>query len=317
MKAVIADKLAPEAVEALRAMCTSVVFEPTLKGEALAEACADANIVVVRSTEVRESTMERCSGLKLVIRAGSGYNTIDTKQGAERGVAVANCPGKNAVAVAELALGLMLSLDRLIPDNVISFRDGSWNKAGFAKAQGLKGRTLGLVGVGNIGSLVAERAKAFGMPVIAFDPYVAPEKLREIGIEPCASLDELLPRADVVSLHAAQTAETTGLIGREQLKALRPGSFLINTSRAGLVDEAALIEAVKENGILAAVDVFEGEPSDKTGPVSSPLQAQKGVYVTHHIGASTQQAQSAVADEVVKIVKTFLDSGKVLNCVNL
>ena len=231
MKAVIADKLAPEAVEALRELCTEVVFEPTLNGDALTEACADANIVVVRSTQVREAMMERCPGLKLVIRAGSGYNTIDFKEGAARGVAVANCPGKNAVAVAELAMGLIVSLDRFIPDNVALFREGTWNKAGFAKAKGLKGRTLGLVGVGNIGSAVAERAKAFGMPVIAFDPYVAPDKLRDIGIEPCASLDELLPRADVISLHAAQTAETKGLIGREQFAAMKPGASLINTSR--------------------------------------------------------------------------------------
>ena len=289
MKAVIADKLAPEAVEALRELCTEVVFEPTLNGDALTEACADANIVVVRSTQVREAMMERCPGLKLVIRAGSGYNTIDFKEGAARGVAVANCPGKNAVAVAELAMGLIVSLDRFIPDNVALFREGTWNKAGFAKAKGLKGRTLGLVGVGNIGSAVAERAKAFGMPVIAFDPYVAPDKLRDIGIEPCASLDELLPRADVISLHAAQTAETKGLIGREQFAAMKPGASLINTSRAGLVDEPALIEAVNERGIRAAVDVFEDEPAQKTGAVSSPLMGVDGNVIIAH-GSSNEKA---------------------------
>ena len=294
-----------------------MVFEPTLKGDALTEAAADANIVVVRSTQVREAMMEKCPGLKLVIRAGSGYNTIDTKEGAARGVAVANCPGKNSVAVAELAVGLMVSLDRRIPDNVAQFREGKWNKLGFSKSQGLKGRTLGLVGVGNIGSLVAERAKAFGMPVTAFDPYVAPEKLSEAGIEPCGSVDELVAKADVISLHAAQTAETKGLIGRAQFQAMKPGTFLINTSRAGLVDEAALIEALEARGIRAALDVFEDEPSDKSGPVSSPLMSHPGVYVTHHIGASTQQAQSAVAEDVVKIVKTFLDTGRVLNCVNM
>ena len=318
MKILIADKFPDSGVEALRALGCEVTVDPELKEETLVAAVREtrADALVVRSTKVTEPMLE-AGNLRLVVRAGAGYNTIDVKAASSRGIYVSNCPGKNAVAVAELAFGLILALDRRIPDNVADLRGGRWNKKEYGKARGLLGRTLGLVGVGRIGQEMIPRARAFGMPVVAWSRSLTPERAAELGVEMKESPEAVAAASDVVSVHLALKEGTRGLIGAGVFEAMRPGAYFVNTSRAEIVDQTALASAVREKGIRAGLDVFEGEPATATGDVALDLAELPGVYVTHHIGASTDQAQAAIADETVRIVKTYLETGKVPNVVNL
>ncbi|MBD3410309.1 MAG: phosphoglycerate dehydrogenase [Ignavibacteriales bacterium] len=311
-KILLADKLPDSIIDGLKALGLEVDSQPTLGENDLPGAIKGAKYLVVRSTKVNAKTFDAADALKMVVRAGAGYNTIDVDAAAKAGVAVCNTPGKNSIAVAELAMGLIVSLDRRLPDNVADFRKGVWNKAGYSKAEGVYGKTLALVGVGNIGKEVAKRALAFGMKVYGKD--VVPIDVE--GVEAFADYDAVLPNADYVSIHLPSNAETRGMIDKAFLARMKEGAALINTSRAELVDQAALIDAVKNRGLRAALDVFEDEPEQKTGEVTSDLQALEGVYVTHHIGASTAQAQFAVAEETLHVVKTFQETGEPLHKVN-
>jgi D-3-phosphoglycerate dehydrogenase len=276
----------------------------------------EPDVLVVRSTKVPAAVIEAYAGLNLIIRAGAGYNTIDVETASARSVYVANCPGKNSVAVAELAFGLLLSLDRRIPDNVLDLRDRVWNKQEYSKAAGLYGRTLGIIGLGRIGREMVSRAHAFGMPVVAWSRSLTAVVASELGVDQAQSPADVARTADAVSVHLAATPETKGLLGAEFFAAMKPGAFFVNTARAEVIDEDALVAAVSEKRIRVALDVFSEEPSGKTGTVDSTLFDLPLVYGTHHIGASTEQAQNAVADEVVRIVATYLESGHVENCVN-
>ena len=270
---------------------------------------------MVRSTKVTEPMLEG-SALKLVIRAGSGYDTIDVAAATQRGIFVSNCPGKNSTAVAELAFGLLLALDRRLADNVAELRQKKWNKKEYSKANGIAGRTLGLIGVGQIGRLMIPRAKAFGMKVAAWSRSLTPEKARELGVEYKSSPEEVAAAADAVSVHVALTPETKGLCGEKFFAALRPGAYFINTSRGGVVDYAALKKAVQEKGIRAGLDVFGQEPATATGDFADDVMELPGVYGTHHIGASTEQAQEAIAEETIRILQAYRDKGEVPNAVN-
>jgi D-3-phosphoglycerate dehydrogenase len=317
MKVLVADKLEAFAVEDLRRLGLEVAVQTGLGPDALAEAAADADILIVRSTLVPENVLARSRRLALVVRAGAGVNTIDVKAAAARGIFVANCPGKNAAAVAELALGLLIALDRRIPDNVASLRAGRWDKKTFSEARGLADRTLGIVGLGSIGREVAARARAFGMRVVAWSRSLDDARAAELGVERAPSLEALVAEADAVSIHLALTPETRGLFGRDLLEKMKPSAILINTARAEIVDEAALLEVVKRRGLRVGLDVLGDEPAAKAGEFRSALADHPNVYVTHHIGASTEQAQNAVAAETVRIVRAFLETGNVPNCVNL
>lgn len=318
MKILIADKFPSAGVDALAAIGCDVTVNPDLKDELLVTALRDggADVLVVRSTKVTEPMLD-AGRLRLVVRAGAGYNTIDVKAASARGIYVSNCPGKNSVAVAELAFGLLLAIDRRIPDNVADIRSGIWNKKEYGKAQGLFGRTLGLVGVGKIGQEMIGRARAFGMPVVAWSRSLTDAQAEELGIVRAASPVDVAKEADVLSLHVALTPETRGLVGKEVLGAMRPGAVLLNTSRAEVVDQSALEAAIDEKGLRVGLDVFEGEPATATGECSVPIASRAGVYVTHHIGASTDQAQAAIADETVRIVRVYKETGVVPNVVNL
>jgi len=252
-----------------------------------------------------------------VIRAGAGYNTIDVEAASERGISVANCPGKNSIAVAELAFGLMLALDRRIPDNASDLQRGVWNKKEYSKARGLFGRTLGLIGTGGIGREMIPRARAFGMPVVAWSRSLRPEQAEELEIEWRSSPAEVARDSDIVSVHVALKPETRGLVNAEFFAAMRPGAFFINTSRAEVADQAALEKAVREKGIRAGLDVFAVEPTGGAGTVDDPIFKVPGVIGTHHIGASTDQAQEAIAAETVRIAREYKDSGRAPNVVNL
>jgi len=261
--------------------------------------------------------MDANPNLELIVRAGAGYDTIDVGSASKRGIFVANCPGKNAVAVAELAFGLILAIDRLIADNVSDARRGQWNKAGFSKARGLKGRTLGLIGLGSIGTEMIDRARAFGMPVVAWSRSLTDERAGNLGIRRVDSPVAVARESDIVSLHVASKPETRHLVNDEFLAAMRPGAVLINTTRGAVVDEVALLKALDQKKLFVGLDVFENEPAYKEGELLIDLAGHPRVYLTHHIGASTEQATAAIGDEAVRVVMTYADEGVVPNCVNL
>lgn len=319
MKILIADKFEQSGVEGLNATGSEVFVEPDLSGSTLTARLESLNpeIVIVRSTQVAAPMLEAGKALSLVIRAGAGVNTIDLAAASARGIFVANCPGKNAIAVAELTLGLILSLDRRIPENTQRLHDGVWDKKEFSKARGLFGRALGIAGFGTIGREVARRARAFGLTVYAWSRSLTPEKAEEAGVIHVASVTELARGCDIISLHLAAAPETRGLFGAEFFAAMKPGAFFINTARADLVDPAALEKAIADKKIRAALDVFPQEPASPQGAITDALAKNPAVTGTHHIGASTEQAQEAIAAETVRIVRTFLEAGKVDNCVNI
>lgn len=312
MKVLVADKFPEKYLNQIKDLGLEVIYSPQLGENDLPQAAVEVDMIIVRSTIVNEDTINNAKNLNLIIRAGAGVNNINIKAANQKGVYVANCPGKNAIAVAELALGLMLSLDRRIPDNVIDFKNGVWNKGDYSKAEGLFGKTLGIIGVGNIGREVAKRAVAFGMNVYGKDI----SRIEGEMIKDFSEMDKLLPMCDIISIHLPSSPETKKLFNKEMFGYMKPGALLINTSRADVIDEEAMLEAIKEKKIRVALDVFKGEPEQKAGAVDSHLRSVPGVYVTHHIGASTEQAQNAVAEETVNIIKEFLHSGVIAHWVN-
>ena len=318
MKVLIADKFEESGRIGLRTIGCEISFQPDLKDDALVEAIAKEkpDVLIVRGTKVTEP-MLAAGPLKLVVRAGAGYNTIDVGAASRRGIYVANCPGKNSIAVAELAFALVLALDRRVADNVIALRAGQWNKKEFSKARGLFGRTLGLVGVGKIGQEMIPRAKAFGMPVVAWSRSLTPEKAERLGVERKDSPLAVAAAADVLSVHVALKPDTKLLINADFFKAMKDGAYFINTSRGEVVDQDALTEAIHTKGIRVGLDVFAAEPTSATGEFADAIAQEPNVYGTHHIGASTDQAQEAIASETVRIVKTFKETGQVPNVVNL
>ncbi len=312
MKVLVADKFPDIYINQMKELKLDVVYNPKLGENNLPESAKDADAIVVRSTIVNEKTITNGNNLKLIIRAGSGVNNIDVKAASAKGIPVTNCPGKNSIAVAELAMGMVVALDRKIPDNVKDFNSSVWNKAKYSKAEGIFGKTLGIIGVGNIGKEIAKRAQAFGMKVIGYDVV----KSEGIGVEYYENVEKLISESDVITLHVPANPQTKGMFNDKLFGLMKKGAMLINTSRADVIDEDALIKAVKEKGITAAVDVFKGEPEGKDGAVNSKLQNVDGIYVTHHIGASTEQAQNAVAEETVRIISEFQKTGKAINRVN-
>jgi D-3-phosphoglycerate dehydrogenase / 2-oxoglutarate reductase len=333
MKVLVADPFEQSGLDGLEAAGCSVVFDASLKDDALVAAVREsrAEVLIVRSTKVTAAMMD-AGAVALIVRAGAGYNTIDVGAASARGIYVSNCPGKNSIAVAELAFGLILALDRRIPDNVAALRAGRWEKKEFSKAKGLHGRTLGLLGFGNVAQELARRAQAFGLDIaiwsrrFAGGPSDAGADLRSYGLDLASSQSrvtvvptphDVAAQADILSVHVALGPETRGLVDAELLACLRPGAFFINTSRAEVVDHGALGDAVRDRGIRVGLDVYPDEPTTGTAEFSLPLLGAPGVYGTHHIGASTEQAQEAIAAETVRIVRSFKETGRVPNAVNL
>ncbi len=320
MRVLIADQFPEPQLDKLRGRGHDVRYEPSLGSSDLPNSIADAGVLVVRSTRVTEETIEGGEQLGLIIRAGAGTNTIDVDAASSHAVFVSNVPGENAVAVAELTMGLILAIDRRIPDNVQELRNREWRKTQFSKAQGLKGRRLGIVGLGAIGIEVAARARAFGMKVLALDrpgrSTEVEDQISDLGVKLHPTLEEMLPVCDFVSLHVPATADTVGLVDSRFLGMMKEGSGLINTSRADIIVAADLISALDSKSMWAALDVFPDEPEAGDGSFRSNLATHPRVYGTHHIGASTEQAQEAIAKQVVKIVDSYCEGG-VKNVVNL
>ena len=322
MKVLIADKFEQSGIDGLKAAGCEVLYQPDLKDESLTAAIREtaADVLVVRSTAVTAPMLES-GALSLVVRAGAGYNTIDVATASTRGIYVSNCPGKNAIAVAELAFALLLALDRRVPDNVAELRAGKWNKKEFSKARGLFGRTIGLLGYGNIGQEMAKRAHGFGMPIVVWSRRFATGKERvedqPVPMQLAGSPQDVAARCDVLSVHLALSPDTNGLVNGAVFERLKPGSYFINTARGEVVDHAALERAIRERDLRVGLDVFAAEPATATGEFADAIASLKNVYGTHHIGASTDQAQEAIAAETVRIVAAYKSTGKVPNVVNL
>jgi D-3-phosphoglycerate dehydrogenase len=318
MRVLVADKFEQSGRDGLQAIGCEISYQPDLKDDSLASAIGKEkpDVLVVRGTKVTEPMLD-AGPVKLVVRAGAGYNTIDVAAASKRGIYVSNCPGKNSIAVAELAFGLILALDRRIADNVIALRRGEWNKKEFSRARGLYGRTLGLIGVGKIGQEMIPRARAFGMPVVAWSRSLNPERAAMLGVEYKTTPQEVARAADIVSVHLALKPETKLFIGADTFNSMREGAYFINTSRGEVVDQAALVNALQTRGIRAGLDVYAAEPSAGAGEFTDAIAKETNLYGTHHIGASTDQAQEAIAAETVRIIREFKETGKVPNVINL
>lgn len=319
MKILIADKFESAGIEGIRELGCEVDFAPDLTADRLPEALADKDpdVLIVRSTKVSGAAMAGGARLSLIIRAGAGYDTIDVAAASGRGIFVANCPGKNSLAVAELTIGLLLCCDRLIPDQTAELRDGRWNKKFYSGVgRGLHGRTLGIIGMGRIAQAVAQRAQAFGMNVVAWSRSLTPTTAQELGLIFAATPIDVARQSDAVSINVASTAETKHLVNAEFLAAMKDGAYLINTSRGALIDENALAKAISEKNLRVALDVYDNEPGAGDKQFSNPIVKASAVIGTHHVGASTAQAQLAVADETVRIIKAYCETGAVPNCVN-
>jgi D-3-phosphoglycerate dehydrogenase len=318
MKVLVADKFETVGVDGLKDLGCDVVLRPDVTVETLPAAIreVDPKVLIVRSKKVSEAALGAGPALSLVIRAGVGIDTIDLSAASRLGIFVSNCPGKNSIAVAELVMGLLLALDRRIPDQVADLRKGEWAKGEYSKARGLHGRTLGIVGLGQIGREVARRAQAFGMKVVAYSRNLTDEEAERLGIGYCETPVEVARLSDAVSINVAGGSDTKNLVDERFLSAMKPGAYLINAARGSVVDEAALEKAVRERGIRAGLDVYQGEPSGGKAEFKAPIARTPGVYGTHHVGASTDQAQVAIAHEVIRIVDGYMKTGIAPHCVN-
>lgn len=315
MKVLIADKLSPLAVTALEEMGLKIEMDPSIEADTLPDRLGGAEILVVRSTKVTAAAIDRGENLSLIIRAGAGVNTIDLAEANRRGIHVANCPGKNTAAVAELALGLMIAADRRIPDGTADLRAGIWKKKEYGKARGLKGRTLGILGMGSIGQALAARARGLEMEVIGWSRSLTPEKAAGWGIGYCATPEEVAERSDVVSVHLAAAADTTHFVGDGFFQKMKEGAIFLNTSRGEVVDTGALKKAIASKGLKVGLDVYEDEPA-ATANEFADTELAAAINGTHHIGASTDQASEAIAEETVRIIREYRETGKPPNVVN-
>ncbi len=312
-RVLIADDLSPRAAEILHRAGFDAIVRVGLKKEDLLAVIGEFDGLAVRSaTQVTAEVLEAGRRLQIVGRAGIGVDNIDVKAASRRGVIVMNTPGGNAVTTAEHALALMMSLARKIPAATASVKAGKWEKKRFQGTE-LAGKSIGVLGLGNIGRIVADRALGLRMHVLAFDPFLTEEAARKLGVEP-VTLAELLARADVITVHTPLMPETKGLIGADAFGRMKKGVLLINAARGGIVDELALVEALKSGKVAgAALDVFEQEPVDP----AHPLLALDNVVCTPHLGASTEEAQEKVAIEVAEQMVDYFARGEVRGAVNV
>lgn len=320
MKILFADAIPETYIEVLRERGDECIVSPDLSADNLPDAIEGIDVLVVRSTKVTAEAIGRSNRLGLIARSGAGTNTIDCQAAADAGIYVCNVPGTNSTAVAELTIGLLLAVDRHIPAASTDLKDGIWNKKLYSKADGLMGKVFGIVGVGEIGLTTAVRARSFGMTVVAERKANRRNdieaRIRSGGIRLVESLEALLSESDVVSIHVPGGASTENLVDARFLELMKPNAILINTSRGEAVDEEALIAAMDERGIRAGLDVFRDEPASGVGDFRSALAEHPNVVGTHHIGASTQQAQDATSAGTLEVIEAYR-AGDPINCVNV
>jgi len=316
MKILVACELPDAALEQLRSLASQLVYAPQAAGPELRDNLADVGVLVVGGNRVSPETIAPGKALQMIVRAGAGPGEIAVEEASAQGIFVTHCRDQHAAAIAELTFGLILALDRRIVDNTLALREGRWNRGELGVARGLAGRTLGILGYGAAGRLVARRARAFEMRVLAWSPTLAPGAASEPQVEFCNWPRELARQSDVVTVQAVDD-ERELLVDAEFLQNLPVGALLVHVGHPGAVDEAALAEALQQGRLRAALDVFSTEPASDSARFRSRLCELPGVVCTQHIGRLTEQARQAVADEVVRIVRSFLVSGEVLNCLNV
>jgi len=320
MRILFADSVDEARLEPLVQAGHECIIEAATTADDMPERISGIDVLVVRSTKVTAETIAASDILGLIVRAGAGTDNVDKAAASAAGIYVCNVPGRNAVAVAELTMGLLLAVDRRIADGVIDLRSGQWNKKTYSKAEGLFGKTMGIVGLGDIGFEVALRAKAFGLSVTAVRKddrdHISLQRIRSTGIQLVPDLATLLGGADIVSVHVPGASNTVGMVDAAFLATMKHGAVLLNTSRGDVVDEEALIAAMDSNAIKAGLDVWADEPGSGTSSFSSKLAQHASVVGSHHVGASTEQAQDSVAAGTVEVISAYL-SGNVVNCVNL
>ncbi|HEU4527361.1 MAG TPA: phosphoglycerate dehydrogenase [Actinomycetota bacterium] len=301
MKVLVTEKLSEAGLDLLR-KDFQVDVRPELATEGLAQAIADYDALIVRSqTQITAEVIDAAETLKVVARAGIGLDNVDVEAATRKGVMVVNAPQSNIVSAAEHAIALLLAQARNIPRADAALKQGRWERSAFQGVE-LQGKTLGVLGIGRVGSLVAQRAAGFGMRVIAFDPYVPRDRAKEMGVELMPTLEALLVQADFVTIHLPRTPDTEGLIGDHELSMVKPGARLVNTARGGIVEEAALVKALEDGRLAgAALDVFDHEPT-----TDSPLFQLENVVVTPHLGASTAEAQDKAGTTVAEMVRLAL-----------
>jgi len=317
MRLLIADKMETQALDELRVLGVEIAYRPELTKETLPTALDGIGILVVRSTQVTAKAVEAGRQLNLIVRAGAGVNTIDVAAASARGIYVANCPGKNAIAVAELTMGMVLALDRRIADATSDLRAGKWEKTKYSTADGVYGKRMGIAGLGAIGREVLERARGFGLDAHAWSRSLTPNKAAKMGVGYARSLEDLAGMSDIFTVHLPLTPQTRGVISRNVLSALPDGAILVNTARSEVMDYAALEELIPKKNLRVGLDVFPDEPDKGTAPFASSLLAKGLVYATPHVGASTEQAQRAIAIETARIIRAFLTEEDVPNVVNI
>lgn len=320
MHIVFADEIDARFIESLENDGHRCQILPVSPAKGLDQLIEDADVLVVRSTRVTRLAIEAGTHLGLIVRAGAGTDTIDTQAASESGVYVCNVPGQNAAAVAELTMGLLLAVDRNIPASTADLHKGRWAKAEYSAARGLKGRTMAILGLGEIGLAVAERAAAFGLKVTALNrPERASDlldRIHRLNIHLFDDLQGLLDGADIVSLHLPLTDRTRNIVDDRFFDQMSHGAILLNTARGGLIDEVALLNAMETKAIRVGLDVYEEEPPTPVGDWDSSFIDHPNIVGTHHIGGSTQQAREAVASGLVRVIKAYAE-GDMLNCVNL
>lgn len=317
MRVLVADRLNQSSLDEMRSLGAEVTYDPELRAEALAGALEGVNVLVVRGTEVTRAAVGAGEALNLIIRAGAGVNNIDVPAASERGIYVANCPGKNAPAVAELTFALIGALDRRIADAVQSLRSGKWEKEEFARAIGLAGRRIGILGLGHVGRAVLRMAQAHGMRPHAFSRSLTAQRAAELGVTRARSPEELAQSVDILTVHLELLEKTRKIVDRRVLSALPDEAIFVNTARPELVDYDALTELTEKKKLRVGLDVFPDEPAARSATYTHPLLQRGLVYGTPHIGASTDEAQTAIANECVRILRSFLTKGEVPNVVNI
>ena len=313
MKVLVADKIAPEGVEYLKQQeGLEVIFKTGLSEDEVCQEIADAEGLIIRSAvTVTPKVLAAAPNLKVIGRAGIGVDNIDVEAATEQGVVVLNTPDANATTTAELAIAHLFSLSRNLPAADHSVRSGKWERSAFMGAE-ITGKTIGVIGYGTIGRIVASRCLGLKMRVLAYDPFVTKEVFEADGVEPM-DIDEMMPEVDYITMHCPLIEKTRNLINADRMAKMKPEARIINCARGGLIDEAALVEALNEGRLAgAALDVYENEP-----PTGSPLLDQEKIVFTPHLGASTEEAQVAVGVEISKQVATYLIDGEAINALNV
>jgi D-3-phosphoglycerate dehydrogenase len=313
MRVLVTEALSDSGLEILR-QGLEVEVRPELAESGLADVIGAFDGLVVRSqTKVTAEVLDRAGRLKVVGRAGIGLDNVDVDAATRRGILVVNAPQSNIVSAAEHTIALLLAQARNIPQAHAALKAGAWERGKFQGVE-LTGKTLGIVGLGRVGTMVAQRAAAFGMRLVAFDPYVSRERAKSLGVELMPNLEALLVQSDFVTIHLPRTAETEGLIGERELGLLKPGARIVNTARGGIVDERALVNALRDGKLGgAALDVFSQEPI----PPANPLLVFDNVVVTPHLGASTREAQDKAGTAIAEMVRLALHGEFVPYAVNV